>query len=476
MRSIFWAICSAVVMAAHGVNAAETETKLRYLHITHTGDSPRVVIADGAAKPIESTPLRERMGFRLVRNEELQLVVVDGNPLAYQYTWKGIERTKTDDYTAAQNFAKTLQAVITSLGTAGAAAAAARQDLASVQRMTRDFKLGSEWTVTARSAQPKDVVQDILDGHGLSGVFYETFAKTIQTLRSKIDQIEPLIKESKVDAIQVRDKVCMPTNDAETPAICDWGISTIADTIEDGYERINMAQFDILTKLGDTSVQKDVRLIALMFVGNHETRVRGMLEAARAFRDKAKRIHQPLTLGTILYSSTDRQDATVEIGELDTTGKPLSTAKKFVFVAEPRSSVKYGFGAAFVYSFVRGREFEAAKSGDAFVIKQKVSSDDYVGRDVAAMLSITPAKWADTGFAPSAQVGLNPEKNKVGLFVGAGFKAYDLLYFGVGISAQQIQRLSVGLAEGQTIASKDELKTTSQFRLGPYLHFTVSLP
>ena len=131
-------------------------------------------------------------------------------------------------------------------------------------------------------------------------------------------------------------------------------------------------------------------------------------------------------------------------------------------------------GAAFVLGFVKNPTFKAVKDGDAYKI---VKDDEELTRyDVAAMLHITPDAWQEPTFGGFFQVGVSPKKDEFGFYFGGGFQSHSIFAFGAGFMMQQVRTLGPGLTEASRLASPDELKTSTTFKPGLYLHATVTLP
>jgi hypothetical protein len=90
------------------------------------------------------------------------------------------------------------------------------------------------------------------------------------------------------------------------------------------------------------------------------------------------------------------------------------------------------------------------------------------------MLTITPNAWAQPTFGGHFQVGITPKKNEVAFYLGAGIDAQQLFSIGLGVVFQQVDALAPGISIGQTITSAEALKTDRRFRLGPYIHVTIT--
>jgi hypothetical protein len=150
-----------------------------------------------------------------------------------------------------------------------------------------------------------------------------------------------------------------------------------------------------------------------------------------------------------------------------------SMARKFSVVLEPYSPALISLSPAMILLFIDNPTFKAVKKGEQFVIEK--SDDEVTAYNLAAMLNITPRSWSEPTFGGALQIGVSPTKNKIGFYAGGGISVQDVFWFGGGVTWQEVDRLSGSLATGQTIASPDDLKTTTHFKPGFYLHITAKL-
>ena len=218
-----------------------------------------------------------------------------------------------------------------------------------------------------------------------------------------------------------------------------------------------------------------------------QSRVEAALDILKHFASDAADVNTPRVLacadgGAICnYSLQDRTAAFIvkpatRYDAFMTDGvkaKRTAMSGRYEFELKAYSPVALGFGPAFIVRFLRNPTFTAAKSGDHLVIQSK--SEQATGYNVAAMLTMTPRAWREPTFGGQFQLGVSPEKDKLGLYAGAGISVQNVLTFGAGIVWQQVNRLADGLVVGQTIESPDALRTTTEFKPGFYIHATVNL-
>jgi hypothetical protein len=146
-------------------------------------------------------------------------------------------------------------------------------------------------------------------------------------------------------------------------------------------------------------------------------------------------------------------------------------AGDFTFQIKPYNPAPVSFAPAFVLLFAKNPTYRAEKVGDAFVVKADDPSVE--GYNLAAMMTIRPKAWREPTFGGQFQVGVSPTKDKLAFYGGAGITVQSVFTIGAGVAWQQVKILD-GLAEGDTIASADALKTKSDMVPGLYIHITVN--
>jgi hypothetical protein len=92
------------------------------------------------------------------------------------------------------------------------------------------------------------------------------------------------------------------------------------------------------------------------------------------------------------------------------------------------------------------------------------------------MLHVVPARWSDPLFAPFLQLGVTPQKDEAVFYLGLGFAGESRFSFGLGLAMVEVPKLSGGLKVGDALAAAADLKTTTEFKSGLYVHFTVNIP
>jgi hypothetical protein len=400
--------------------------------------------------------LREASDVFLPKATVARLIIIRSNPLVYKYASKELELTDTSDFTAASNFAAAVSAIIKLLGAPAPSAAA--------------LAAGTP----GRSAA--DVtVDEILRRNGIADVkgvddFMVTLDEAISTLSVKSEQIPVLFVRAKDEQTEVRRIVC------GNASACTWDLESAAKTIEEGFSKVDRIHRELSF---DANTRTHAVTLGLSQVLQHRDAVIKALKAAKDFTAAVSRIDQDLVLpNEAAYLLSKNRPIEVTRTELKLGGEPKSdNVKKYTFTFRPDSPVTYGFGADYVYAFVRGSTFSAKKQGEQLVIAETPLSD-YVGSKIGAVMSIAPTRWVNTPFTPFAEVGVNVKgldkiKESAGLLGGVGFSPYGLFTFGFGALFQQVPMLD-GQQVGDAVASESDIKTKFRFKRGWYLHLTVT--
>lgn len=399
----------------------------------------------------------------LSKNNIVQLYVVKANPLVYGYKSEKGELVETADYQAVTSFSTVVETLVQSFSAASAAgqAAAPAPNAGATPGQTPPTPVSAD----------SDVV-DIFTNHGIPDLdtensFFADLQKSIQDLEQKTSQLPSLFAQAKTDQTHVRALVC-------SSEACTWDLDTIGPTINSHFAILKAIRTDLIKQTNKPGVRNDPVNAVVTEVLSQESDVTNALSTAQSFVEAVARINQDVLLDDqVAYDPSHNLPVFVTQTELGLDGKPSANALKYTFTFKPDSPVTYGFGAGVAYSFVRSHAFTAVKNGDQLVIADNAAGASYVGQKITGLLTISPTRWVDTPFTPSAEIGINPEKDKIGLFFGVGFSPYSLFYFGVGFTAQQVPELQKGQVVGQTILSPDDIMTQPKFHTGAYVHVSV---
>jgi len=401
----------------------------------------------------------------LAKSNIVQLYVVKANPLVYAYKSAKGDLVETADYQAVAAFYKIVETLVQSFGAASAAGKAAGSAAAAAAG------LAPADAGPAPVSTDADVVA-IFANHGIpdldaENAFFAELQDAIKKLSAKTSQVAALFAQAKSDQSRVRALVC-------EAAACTWDLDTVRPAITDRFAVLKAIRADLINQISKPGVRNDPANMVVTQVLSQEADVTKALSTVGTFVEAVAAIDRDVLLDDqAVYDSSHNLPIFITRTELAVDGKPTTNATKYTFTFRPDSPVTYGFGAGLAYSFVRTHDFAPAKKGDQLVIADNAADSDYVGQKVTGILTIAPTRWVDTPFTPIAEIGVSPEKDKVGLFFGVGFSPYSLFYFGVGFTAQQVPELKAGQTVGQVISSADDIQTHTRFHIGAYLHVSI---
>lgn len=401
----------------------------------------------------QGSSLKDSSEVFLAKRNLARLVIVKGNPLAYEYSSKAETPTNTTDFTAVSGFTEAIAALIKILG------------------VPPSQSMGVTATEEVRSRVDAAILR-ILNAHGFEDVkalneYVTELQKATEAVETKAKEMPALFARSKVNQTEVKRTVC------NTEPSCSWGLADLARTIEPRFAKLRELERALLAD-PDTRFTTYPGSLHAVLDGSED--VRKALRTTTAFAALVARIDDDVVLSDEAgYIANKNQPIKVTRRELLVDGQPGTQEVSYTFVFKPDSPVTYGFGGDLVYSFVRPSTFSAVKQGDQLAIAE-TPGPDYVGKKFGAILSISPTRWVGTPFTPIAEIGINTKtdktKDNTGFLVGLGFSPYGLFHFGGGLAFEQVPRLD-GQKVGDAVASGDAIKTKLEFARGWYLHVSV---
>jgi hypothetical protein len=203
-----------------------------------------------------------------------------------------------------------------------------------------------------------------------------------------------------------------------------------------------------------------------------------MLKALNAFVDLVKKINIPIPIGKVTYSATTNQPGTLTIGTVTanaSAANPMAKTGDLTWTFSPWNPVDYHVDAGTVYSFIEAPKFEAKAANGKFTVARTDSGNAVNGATIGAMLTIVPRTWSDPTFGGGFQVGISPQTDKLGFYLGAVLRLFDRVSLGGGLAYQQTQRLGSGLQIGTELAAAADLKTNTAFKAGPYISISIKV-
>ena len=463
MKKKFWISVIILLIFVQFNFPLEKTKKVSKIVIDHLENS---IIYQNRKGRTEVSDLESNQEFTIRKNEEVA-IWVNPNPLLYNYTWKGETRTKTDNFKAASEFAKALEAILALMGTPDPIS-----DLSGILKGTvisdKKNKIANILDETLKNSY---ISQNI---KGVSvKIFLEHLGDRIRSIKNNFEEMEELIKDTrtKKGVEKVKSKVEA------------WNVLTLKKEMVSDFEEMNkvLSEFSEKAWCDNKSNGSPVnklewnQLRAIILIHSYliqESNIQKMLDTLISFDKTVRSINQPIYLGTIYYSSSEKITATISITNKHDNRNSNIKEGDFSFIFEPYNRLKLELKPAFVYSFVRKVEYTTEETIGGFKIIKKDNDKEYHGLNVAAMLLVTP-KFLDN-ISVYSEIGVSPIKDKIGLYAGLGIKFQKVFSFGGGLTLQQIEKLD-GLKEGDILENQDDLKINRPLKPGLYLHFTVNI-
>ena len=394
-------------------------------------------------------------GGSLVANNDIfldkgnvaKIYIAKANPLVYRYAAKKGEPVDTADFKAASQMLNIIKTLVASLGGAPGAGLA------------------------ARAISNDDAVREVFARHNFKELkdweqFLTALDSAVDALSGKAAQMPTLFERSKSDQTAVKKTVC--TDDS-----CSWGVSDLEQTLTTSFKKLKDLNKDLLDLYREQGVLDGEILAAMQLAMNQEADAIKTLPAVKTFAANVAKIDTDILLDQgASYSPNKDLPIDVTRTQLTLTGTETKDVTKYTFTFRPNSGVTFGFGTMFAYTWVRVPSYTGVVKDGQLVIAEK-KSEEFTGQKVAGVFAISRTRWVDTFFSPSFEFGVNPEKNKIGLFLGLGFQASGLFHVGFGYAAIQVPQLD-GQSVDDPITSLDAIKTKPKFEQGPYAHFTIT--
>jgi hypothetical protein len=386
--------------------------------------------------------LGQQIDVSIEKGETIAIVVGDQNPLLYTYT-KDIQTTDTDDFSAASGFAAEL-AKLVGLFTPPPGGAAAPM-----------------------GGQPPDAGCDTPDPALAEAKKALAFVESnVATVRQALEAIPGLLVASaSTDAATVSEA---------KQTVASWNLELLTTNLDKGWPALDQT---LRTLNGKNDCHVPVYLDSLRLQSQRGSVDRG-LERLEAFAPLMAKVDSILNLASIDYTANSKNTVTVQIAVNSANARLAKTvnlkAQNVKIVITPYSPIRLGFGGAAVYSFVDDPSFATEQVDEGFKIVEKSGSDDFVGQKVAAMLTLIPRAWDRGPLAGELFIGINPESEAVGLFLGGGIRFSQVFSFGLGITFQEVRKLGAGLEPGTILKSADQLKLDTEYDTGFFLSISAT--
>lgn len=421
--------------------------------------------------------LGEQIPIELNTDEKVIVKIADPNPFLYSYSWNRGAATPTANFEAISKLSDALGGFIKALGSFNKALET-RDKLASlVDRSDDEASLLQRFTANLAEAIGEPA-PDSFSARGRTAkvaalLFEETSREDLEKLQGDLELLATCVKA-------LPNLVLSLDRGSETTASLRTSLEVAQVKRKSTSEQLDKLEESIDADLATWIVSgTEPRGILLndLFVRRHRPAVEKAFEQLEAFGKSLDQADK-LAVGKLDEVSYDGERAlpaklTITVVDEPPGGiRPTRSTNELNFVFKPYSSFVLGIGAAAMYSFVERPKFEATAKDDAFEIVEK-KSDDYVGFNLAALLTITPRRWYKSDFHPLFEIGVKPDTDDLGLYAGVAVAYGKNFGMGVGVAFEQVDELADGLEVGQILTAADELKFDKKFRSGVYLHLTA---
>ncbi len=391
--------------------------------------------------------LSQAIELSVEKAETLSIVIGDQNPLLYTYT-KEIVTTDTADFTAASSFAATLAQLVTGLAP------------------TPTTPLGGEAAPEAAAEDPCAPHQTaIAEANGV----FAAVESDVENVRQALEDIPRLLVAS-----ASTDTVIIGQAKQD---VASWGLDAMRKRLNAGWPEIEKS----LDKLSDLAPSndcvRDASIEGLRLQTRRASTDTGLAKLAE-FAPLMAKVDTALNLASVSFTPNSVQTVTIKIAVNSANATVAKSVKAKALdvnvVVSPYAPIRLGYGGAVVYSFVDDPSFSTEKVDDGFRIVESSGDDDFVGQKVAAMLTLAPRAWERGTLSGEINIGINPEDDAVGIFLGGGIRFSSVFSFGIGLTFQEVRKLGAGLVPGAILTSPDELKLDTEFETGFFLAISAT--
>ncbi|MBN1274367.1 MAG: hypothetical protein JXB26_19065 [Candidatus Aminicenantes bacterium] len=386
-------------------------TKIVTLVIDHGSGEAYIELGDKSQRDYQRLKNGEKHYFMIKSGEKMFIELRRPNPVLYEYKWKGIEKQKTQDYESALKLADILKEIIKPFEEKKL-----QEEISKIEYNLKNFR----FTDSERKNKKERIN------------YYTNLQKKISAL--EISKLINFIRDAILYAEQIPElkKVSMGSDNEVNAAkskVRKWNVENLEKKILDCYKKIDEHQISFIKNPGKQMMDPiipygenspdEIDLKLILFAKDQQSNILKTLESLKIFAEAFLKINEIIPLDEMEYSSSERAVGSIDVKASDSKAEKGKLGKYDV-VVEPCTPVRFTFMPTIVYSFVKNDEGKAA------------------GWITPLVFGIIPKPFDDPIFGGEFQLGVNPGKDKLGLFLGAGFRIYEKIFFGAGATYQQI--------------------------------------
>lgn len=382
--------------------------------VNHTGKS-------GKELP---NPIDSKLAYDIHKNEVIEIRVDDPNPFIYNYKFKGIQKTQTEDYTAIEKFLEAIEPFFKEVDKTKNI----NNKIKDIQAQIKKFSMPTNQAVRIEIDNMEIEIKRL--------VALEKFYKELGLDENFFNGLSSNIKQLVGNAKKIPGYILDTTIESEMPRIAEdiktWNCD-LRKNFDDAYKIINNAQMKFLSEsdeLKKNAIKENIEddffltLTMLSFAQDQKANIMELLDNVESFNNTFKKMNSPdpgIILGTITYSEKEKITATVEISFTNTEfEKKVNTKLKtgsFDFIFAPHITFKYQFGLSQILSTFKNVD----ENGKEKNFQLQVPT-----------LTIIPHQWDDWKVKPNFQLGFTVKDDLKHLIFGPGIKLFDSFYVGGG--------------------------------------------
>lgn len=487
MRTYSWLWILALLGAANHAAAAEGDT---YARVCVTNAQGIRVMLDpaGAPQPMELAARDATYKARISGREALQIEFCEKNPVLFTYSVGELKTTPLDDVAA-------LNALAGAIGEFAKLAGGIPSAKALVSVKPKDPKASK--TIESVTVTCSNPVVTSVNGIEIAslrqiGPVLTAYEGIPDSIALTHDPGNPLLSDEKkklaaVVANAPALRALIKALDAYTAARMTgrqvpYVITETSGPVAGVVRGMDLSGINECRKAALQPV-----LYQLDFIALRSDRLAATLDVLEALTTAMQGIGQEPTVATLHYDSQNSREQPLTIGANQQFAKFFSPATKqfvgdakkvgtFTIQVEPQLDLRIEVAPGVIYSFVKQPKFSAEENDvGGFTIAQTESN--YAAANGIVAVNITRDKYRDENVRPFLQVGLWPKKDELAFVLGAGIALADAskAVLSFGAIYQERKKLAPGLAVGGTLASADDLKTDTEFKVGFYVGVSYNM-
>ncbi|MBK9240010.1 MAG: hypothetical protein IPL75_07035 [Acidobacteria bacterium] len=404
------------------------------------------------------------------------VVILDPNPLLFTYTWKDVKAEDSKDYTAVLALAKllkdvgglagkvdnlkggqtetgdiaTFDAIAQKLETlrtteqkvaeldalaaskqqiltfsTGAAAKLRRQELDQANLALRaresekqtllneiaaEFRRMAVESIKKEGASRRTAAVAALTAAGRDDEWLSALATAMSEVSAIAEGVPAILKQAAND----------PQGAKVAAALLTAKLEQHRNAVDQGYAAAGKALKSVLAAIGDGTADATIAAYVAL-LRTVEPDARKTIEILTTFQADAQKIGVPVTLGTVPYSATQSQTATVVIAK--TKGNPnkeTTSEGTYSLTIDPYSRYEVSIAPAYIYSWVKNQPGAS-------------------GQTLAAVVNFAIRPENSRMLVPALNVGLSPKSTGLDFYLGLSVKVADLFQLGGGLSWTDIK-------------------------------------